>query len=329
MTVATLTWATQGPSTFTIAGANPTVAEVLTKLNSMIASTTWWQVSDYNSSNGTLELKRNSTGSPTGELATVRILIFGGGTPNAAALSLLHTAGATTGLYAGLSVDANTTGPSASYTAGAPYSTKYARAGLICTPSSTLTTSAVPKITIFESVDSFGFVIADTAGYHSYHGGRIIVRGSDESLVWGNMPSGGQWTVGATMASLSTLAQGVLAPNINLASNATTGRANYWDTVTAASRLFGRINAFSTYGVADTFLGTNGASGRLKDIDLCESLAVVGSTISFFGELRQVRFGPITVHLNKLKDNANVLQGTHLFCTGTTAGIGFWLDELP
>ncbi len=324
----TLTWATQGPSTFTIAGANPTVAEVLTKLNAMMSGCTWWQVSDYNSGNGTLEIKRNSTGSPTGELATVRILFFGGSSPNAAALSLLHTAGANSNIYAGLSVDANTTGPGTSYTTGAPYSTKYCRASKICTPSTEITTSLTPKITIFETVDTFGFTIADTTNFASYCGGRMIIRGKDDSLAWGNMPSGG--VIAYTLTTTQSQAVASIHPMPAAGTGTDTVKVNYWDVDTGTSRLFGRVMAFVTYGLTtENILGANALASQLIRVPIMERAASAGSSTAYLGELRQLRFGPATVHLNKLKDPSNVLQGTYVSGGTTACPNGMWLGEIP
>lgn len=325
----TLSWVFDGPRTYTAAGANPTVAEILAALNTQIGTySTYWQVSDYSVANGTLEIKRNSTGTPTGELATVRILFFGGQTPNAGALSLLHTAGANTGLYAALSVDANTTGPAASYASGAPYSTKYARGQLICTPSTGITSAQTPKITLFETVDSFGFALSDTTNFACYCGGRIIIRGKDDSLAWGNMASGSTWSLSNTTDSFATLNQAGAMPATSLSTNPI--KCNYWDVDTASSRLFGRVIAFvsNTWSTAN-FLGANALATQIVRVPIYEQAAVAASTISYLGELRQMRLGPAAVHLNKLKDASAVLQATYIY-GGTAQGAGgMWCDELP
>lgn len=322
----TLTWATAGPTAFSIAGSTVTAAEFLAALNAqVVASATYWEVSAYSAVNGTLELKRKVASSPTGELATIRILIMAGQVPHANCLSLLHSAGSATSIYGCLSVDANTTGPGTSYASGAPYSTKYVRAGLVGTAA--LNASDNPRITLFESADSFGFVYADNIEYASFCAGRIIERGDTGVLVWGVMPSGNYWLFSNTNNALSTLVQGSFMPPISLAANGQ--KCNYWDTVTASSRLFGRLLAFVTYGaVVNTYLGQNGVSSRVLGNPVGESAAIAGSTMTYFGELRQMRFGPLAAHLDKLKDSGAVLQATHLF-GGSGSGIGMWLDELP
>lgn len=325
----TLTWAFSSPATFAIAGANPTVAEMLLGLKNHITSfSTWWTVSDYNAGNGTLEIKRNATGSPTGELATVRILFFGGSSPNAGALSLLHTAGNTTTLYAGLSVDANTTGPSASYTAGAPYSTKYARAGAIVITTG-LSATNTPKISLFETVDTFGFSLSDSLNMSTYCGGRMIIRAKDDSLAWGNMPSGGHAVLSTSTDNLGTLAAAFAMPNTDTGASIT-GKCNYWDVDTASSRLFGRVMAPSLYtATSQNLLGASGSAAQLLRVPILERAAVGGSTTTYLGELRQIRFGPSTAHLNKIKDASNVLQGTYISGGTAVSYSGLWCGEIP
>ena len=75
--------------------------------------TAQWTVSDYSSVNGTLELKKLQVADD------VRILLFGGDTPNAAAL--WQTQDSASFLHGLICPTAGTTGPSAAYTAGAPY----------------------------------------------------------------------------------------------------------------------------------------------------------------------------------------------------------------
>ncbi len=324
----TLTWAFTSPATFAVAGTNPTVAEMLLGLKNHITSfSTWWTVSDYNSGNGTLEIKRNSTGTPTGELATVRILFFGGSTPNAGALSLLHTSPATTTLYAGLSVDANTAGPSASYTAGAPYSTKYCRAAAIVINSS-LTLAQTPKISLFETVDTFGFSISDSSNQATYCGGRMIIRAKDDSLAWGNMPSGGSVAYTTSTDSINVTTTPQAMPCADTATNSV--KANYWDVDTASSRLFGKVLSFCNYTATTTnLLGASGAAAQLMRVPILERAASAASATTYLGELRQIRTGPFTSHLNKLKDASAVLQGTYISGGTAVCSNGLWCGEIP
>jgi hypothetical protein len=318
----TLAWTFSGPHSFTIAGANPTVAEVMTALNTLItANATLWSVSDYSAGNGTIEIKR--AGSPTGELATVRILIMGGQAPHANALAGAHSAGATTGIYGALSVDANTTGPSSSYASAAPYASKYTRAGLFCTPSTGLTAASSPRITLIESADAFGVVIGDTTNMHSFVAGRIVVRASDDSLVWASMPSGGAWTLVSVGTSMSITVAHPITP-LSTATN--TVKATYWDTVTAAARQFGRIIAPTT-ATLETALGASGSPACILPVPVGESAQATSQTPTFLGFLRQIRLGPIAQHRIQLRDGSNVLQATHMF-SGSATGIGMWMDEV-
>ncbi len=322
MTNPTLGWIFSAPSPFTIAGATPTVAEMLAGLEAAItADATLWEVSDYSAVNGTLEVKRS--GSPVGELATVRMLFFGGSAPHASALSVAHTAGGTTTLYAGMSIDAATTGPTAAYTAGAPYATKYVRAGSI-TAAAAIAAASSPRITLIESEDAFGFTLGDTAGTASYIGGRIIVRGSDDTLVWGSMPSGGVAAVATVGSGLSSAQAHILTP-FTSASNLI--KANYWDTISAASRFFGRMLAGTSITV-DSGLGASGNAACLIPVPVGEAIAVANSTVTYFGFLRQMRLGPTALHLAQLLNGASVLQATHCGALGAVASIGGWFDEV-
>lgn len=323
----TLSWSTHGPYTFTIAGANPTVAEVLTALNTLIAANcTLWSVSQFSSGNGTLELKR--AGSPVGELATVRMLIFGGSAPNAAALMGGASAGATTALYAGLSVDANTTGPAASYTAGAPYTTKYTKAPIIVAPATAFTTANTVKITLYESAEVFGFSIGDTANMASCFMGLLIVGTDGSTTKWGVLPSG--VLAGYSITTLpSSQTQNSSHPITPFGQTAAGPKAACWETSGGGSaQQFGRVMGWFGASVADMGLGASGASAMMIPVPIVAGAQAASPTGSFYGTLRQIRFGPGAPHLNKLHDNLNVIQGTHVL-SGLATGIGLWLDELP
>lgn len=327
--VATLTWTPHGPYTFTIAGANPTVAEVLAGLNTLItANCTYWAVSAYSAVNGTLELKRNSTpGAPTGELATVRFLIFGGSSPNAAALMSGASAGTTTTLYAALSVDANTTGPGTAYTAGAPYSTKYTRAPIIVAPATAFTTANSVKITLWEADDVFGFSIGDTAAMASCFFGRLIVSTDSSTLIWGVLPSSvtGGYQLNTT-PNLVTISAS--HPITMFGQSAAGAKAAMWETGSASAYQFGRIIGFLWTASLDTLLGATGGAAMLISVPIVAGPQAATPTPTFSGTLRQIRLGPVAQHLYKLRDNSAVLQATHVL-SGTAVGHGLWLDELP
>lgn len=324
MTNPTLGWTFTGPLTFTIAGINPTVAETLAGIKAFIdAHATKWMVSDYSAVNGTLEIKRNpSVGTVTGELATVRMLLMGGQVPHANCLAGSHTAGANTGLYGALSVDANTTGPAASYASGAPYSTKYTRAGRICVPSTDLTTASNPRITLFESDDVFVITLSDNTNTASWAAGRMIVRASDDSLIWACMPNGVATALTATGSSFASASAGFCLTPLSTASSQI--KATYWDTATASARLFGRLYA-PIMSTVDTGLGSAGSSGAFMPVHVGESTQATSQAPNFLGTLRQFRFGPVAGHVNQLTVSA-VVKGTHVF-GGVGTGIGMWLDE--
>ncbi len=325
--VATLSWLTTTPTAFTIAGTNPTVAECLAGLNTLASGLTYWSVSDYNAGNGTLEMKRNSTpGAPTGELATVRFLIFGKSAPNAAALMNGASAGATTNLYAALSVDANTTGPGTAYTAGAPYSTKYSRAPVVGAPGVLVTASGC-KITWFEADDVLGFVISDGTSLMSCVMGRIIIATDSTTLMWGVMPSGtaSNYTVIAAGNAVTISSSHPITPYGQTAGGA---KAACWDSASGTAFQFGRLMGWMHTAAADVGLGATTAAAMLIPVPLVGNTQAAAPTIQFYGTLRQIRFGPYGGHLKKVYNNASVLQGTHIL-GGTASGMGMWLDELP
>ncbi len=324
MTNPTLSWTVDGPRAFTMAGANPTVAEALAGLKAQIdAHSAKWMVSDYSAGNGTLELKRNpAVGTVTGELASVRILIMGGQTPHANCLAGSHTAGGTTSLYGCLSVDAATTGPGTSYASGAPYSTKFTRAGSICVVG-TLVAAQTPKITIFEADDVFGFSIGDNTNYATFVAGRIVERASDTALVWGVLPSGGLCSYTLSGPNMGNSAA---APLTTLSINTGLMKACYWDTVTATARLFGRLIMPSNTTATEPVFGAAGGSATMLPVPVGESSQATGQTGNFLGYLRQLRFGPYAQNALQLRD-AGVLKGTHICGQGQSA-IGIWLDEV-
>lgn len=118
MALARLTWRASDVGTFTAGAA---VADVLAALKTLIdaevaahPSTYQWSVSDYNATDGTLELKSKDS-----NVADMRVLVFGGSTPDSAAV--FQTAVNAAYLYACCSPTAGTTGPDNDYTTGDPY----------------------------------------------------------------------------------------------------------------------------------------------------------------------------------------------------------------
>lgn len=324
MTNPTQTWTFAGPYSFTIASTTPTIAELLLGIKTVITDhASFWAVSDFSAVNGTLELKRNSLPSaPTGEIATVRILLFGGTAPNAAALAGGHSAGVNTSLYAGLSVDANTTGPAAAYGSGAPYTTKYSKASSI-TPAASLTAANSVRITLAECDDAICVFIADNSVACSMTAGRIIVRAVDDVLQWGVMNSGGTFSLTGAPSTMTATAAHPLTP-LTTASN--TVKAVYWDTLSGSARLFGRVIQ-SLMTTADTGLGASGSPAAIIPVPIGEAPQSAGSTPNFLGFLRQIRLGPIALHKTQLRNGAAVLQATHL-CGGSIAAVGLWFDEV-
>jgi hypothetical protein len=309
----------------TIAGTNATIDELLAAFNSHIATNgVWWAVSDFNAGNHTLELKRKVSTSPTGAMATVRILLFGGVSPNAAALAPQSSAPVSTALYVGASVDANTTGPTTLPTVGAPYSTQYMQATRMCS-STDIPAANQPRIYMLESEEMIILCVACTTGWATYIGGKMINRLSDNTLLFGNMPSGGLIAIAPTP---STLGQVGSAFPVTCHNDAATNdfKASYW--TGSAVRQFGRQNG----PIGALTPGTNQGLGEgtsqfiLPSMILLDSAQLTNQGKTPLGMARQLRFGPNANARTELQESA-VTTAIHVQAIGVAPSIGLWVDQ--
>ncbi len=325
MTTPTLTWTSTAERTIAVASTSSVIAELLTAIKAAIDNdSTLWQTSDYSSGNGTLELKRK--GSPTGEQSTVRILFFGGSSPNSAALLTGLTAGATT-LYVGLSVDANTTGPSTAYTAGAPYSSKYTK-GVRVSSGGFLTGASSPRISLIECEDALAVCMHDTSASATAIVGRVVEEAATTTLMWACFTCGAASFTNQTTPTicLNTDSQ-VTSPLTALYTGAVEPRGVLWNATLASARVIGRSNGF-IHGSTNPIAGSSGNPGVMVPVMLSEGAQVTTPVGSFFAFLRQIRMGPIAKHLDTMR-SSGVTQGIHFGPPYNATGYGAWFDQSP
>lgn len=308
-----------------IAGTNATIPEMLAALNTHISTAgIWWDVSDFNAGNNYLEIKRRVSTTPTGELATWRGLFFGGATPNAAALTPQHTAPASTVLYVGASVDANTTGPGTLPTVGAPYATKFMQGSKMCT-SSDIVAANQPRIYTLESEEMIIVCISCSTGWATYIGGKCINRLSDNTLLFGNMPSGGIIAVAPTVGTLNSVSTPFAVPCYNDAASADIKPA-YW--TGSAVRLFGRQSATVSGLTPGTSQGLGDGTTQfiLPSMIVVESAQLSAQAELPLGMMRQLRLGPNSFSRTELQESA-VTTAIHVQANAAPAAIGLWVDQ--
>lgn len=332
MPSATLTFASTTMMPIAIAGSTSTGAEILTAINAHVtASAVWWTVSDFNATNGTLELKRKTgpgSVAPSGEQSTVRVLFFGGvvSAPNAAAVAGISATASS--IYVGLSVDANTTGPAASFTTGAPYTTKYTKAVLLCA-NGAVTAASSPRVYLIESEDSITVSCCDTGVAATAICGRLAevdpVAGTN---YWAILASSGAQAGVTSPSALSLTNPNPICP-LNPASLAT--RGVYWNNTTATARSVGRCTSgIDTTAVASggQSLGQSGQQLWLMDVGLMESTQAAGTATTFLGKLRQHRLGPAARPLDTIT-YSSVVQAIHFGQPNSFVGYGGWADNTP
>jgi hypothetical protein len=159
MALARSNWRASSVQEFT-AGAS--VADILSALKTLIdaevaanPSTYKWSVSDYDATNGTLEIKSNASG-----VASMRVLFFGGRTPSAAAVTF--SSAEIDGFYCCVAPAAATTGPDADYASGSPYASDSTQGVQVADMSDTI--SAADRLRYFENDEQFVLVINDRNG---------------------------------------------------------------------------------------------------------------------------------------------------------------------
>lgn len=317
MTIATQTWRCSATYTVTKAGATATVAEILAAVKAMFDAedgigSNYWTVSHYSAGNGTLELKRKGT--PAGTLATYRALLFGGATPNTAALGATPTVTAnTTSVYIASSQDANTTGPGVSYTTGAPYTVTYNPGVLSCLPGSFTTTNAA-TLTLVECDECFAIVArpTDTSGYGVICFAGAIVAKYDDTVIWGHASSFNQGTgsayINAMGGSQVYYTSGNSTPQFPTqlvnASNANyPPSAVVWNSSAAmyTGRVFVLYSTLSSTVTTDNPLHTVTADDIVL-LPVHLAIRTVGTPyyVAYIGTLRQIKLGPLLQGKNRI-----------------------------
>jgi hypothetical protein len=324
MPAATLTWTASAQSAVAIAGASSTVAELIVGIKALIDASTWWETSDYSAGNGTLEIKRRVSTSPTGEAATVRYLIFGGQTPNAAALLTGVTANTTT-LYASGSVNANTTGPSASYAAAAPYATKYIQGMPICTGTA-LQAAETPRCSIIESEEGLGIWLGDTNTWTTVILGKLILLTDDTTCQWAVIPTGQASSVVAQTNSWTENSANAPLPSLYV--SAATPTATYWSDSFNACRRTGRL-FIGGVGSSAVMFGANGQTSTLIAIPVGDAQLATGGTISLLGYFRQLRWGPSALHAQTMRNAGGTVVAYNFGPPVGLTGYGCWFDQTP
>jgi hypothetical protein len=321
----TLTWVASNLRTVAIAGASSTVAELLTGIKAAIdGDSTLWETSAY-SAGAYLEIKRKVSTSPTGEQATARILFFGGATPNAAACTPSVSL-STSILYACMSVDANTTGPTTAFTAGAPYSTKFIPGNVVCAGTA-LAVGESPRVSLVESVEGLCVYLGDINTMTTVTFGKMIEDAASGTLMWVMLPM-----CSATSNVVNPAAMGGTTSNSAIPALFTSNslpRGTMWNNTLASARSVGRVfDLGAGAGSGSPILGAAGAPATLIPIPLCESTTAVSSTQSFIGYLRQFRYGPMAQHLQTLRNGAGVVQAIHVGPPVGLTGYGAWFDQV-
>ncbi len=319
-----MTWIASNLRAWAPAGPNSTVAELLAAIKAAIdLDATRWETSAY-SAGSTLEIKRKASTSPTGEQATVRLLIFGGAAPHANALTPSTAANAST-LYVCMSIDANSTGPATPFTSGAPYASMFVPGMAVCS-SSAFQLADSPRVSIVESDDAIAIWLGDINTMTTVIAGRIVEDATSGTLMWGVFPMGAAVANVQSASNISgTTSNSPIPANYISASSP---RGCMWNATASAARSVGRAIDLSSAGAAGPILGANAQAATLIAVPLMESPLTISSTQSFVGYLRQVRFGPQAQHLQTLRDGAGVTQAIHVGPPNGLTGYGAWLDQV-
>jgi len=323
----TLTWEASNLQAFTVAGTNSTPAELLLAVKDAIDNLSEkWEVSDYDATDGTLEIKRKAADAPTGELATARFLLFGGQVPHANALAV-NLAAANTHLYAAMSVDANTTGPSTSYAAGAPYASKCVL-GQMVTANNAIQAADSPRVSLVESADALAIWLGDSSTWCSVIFGRVIIAAADDSLMWGVLASCGARGNVTTSGNMDSTASGGQSPLPLLSGSGGIPRGGYWNTTLGQFRACGRAISLTTTIGTDPGIGGNAAPSTLIPVPVLESTNTLSSpTQSFLGYLRQIRLGPQAQHVQTMRDADGDEIAIHFGPPNGVSGWGCWFDQ--
>lgn len=329
MTLPLLTWRVSANYSLVPAGTSPTLTELLTAINAMLVAETalgsYWGVSNFNSGNGTLEIKRNGT--QTGILDSFRALLFGGSSPNVAAMFAGVTPNASN-IFGGVCENASTTGPTGSYTTGSPYpGLKWAGGGPVAAPASFSKANSI-FLFMVESDEVCHIHIADSSSSACFTFGACVERLIDNTRIWCGFSSG-PTHISATVPTSAFEGDSsigmILARNttqVNSYSNQAVGSWHDGTNQKLISRISGIGGAVGTLSVmADT------SGGWLSPILVGDKIGNVSTIPSFLGQMRQMRYGPLTVNKVRIVDGSAVVQAYGVsWGAQTTARPGIYFD---
>jgi hypothetical protein len=320
MTLPALTWR----QSVVYGGAAAGVANWLAAIHAMLTSEEGlggaWTVNHYSAPNGTLELKLTTPADL--DQAKIRVLIFGGQTPNAAALSTGVNADIAA-LYVYLSLDADTTGPSASYTTGDPYPASVLKAkGMAWVD--TINTYTIQQMYIYDCAEALVIRLASsTNATVTMMVGRLLDDGSADGrwcrfLTNGRVggASSGDLPSPTTFSSLWMIPG--LGDNVNLSNGVyidETGGGTFW-----VGRVFSDLSL--NYAFMSTELG-----GVFSSVTMGKHLLGSAGAWTYAGVLRQMRYGPTLPDRTKVYSGA-VLAGFAMACL-QAGSIPLYLDQTP
>jgi hypothetical protein len=294
---------------FIPAGTNPTVAEILAAIKGMLdtesAGTGLWMANHYDAANGWLEIRRKGT--PAGTLGSFRALLFGGSTPNAAALAYLGTANSTT-LYAGIAQSASTTGPDADYDTAAPYNAgKRWTGGSYVTPVANIAKSKTPYVSLIESDEICAIIIGDSSYTHASIFGAAVELPDGNTAAWVCFNSG--TTTGLATYSAWAQTLGYLG-SVNTLSTASYPCGLYHDGTNR--KWVGRT--WQGHSTANTYW--KNPDGFFIPQSVTQVIAESGSYMTeFLGVARQLKLGPLQINRLGIRDSLGVMQG-YTLCPG-------------
>lgn len=328
MTLPTQTWRLSAEYNIAMAGATVTPTELIQAINdAFVAENTignnLWMVSAFDVANKQLELKRK--GSPAGSLGTFRALLFGGVSPNAAAIFSAMATGVTTKIYCGVAENANTTGPATLYSVGAPYTSGQKYSGAVPWGTYTgITAANAPKVLIVECDRMCAVVIKDNLGMTYTLFGEIVERLLDNVGLWGCFTSMDRYVTTTILDSTSNTA----SPYPLTTQAASTGPPGaYYDG--AAMKCLSRAGGGTTQTVADCIPFSNSGLAILNPVFVGERYVNAVSQVILLGQLRQMRYGPYEFGKKRIFNGASALQGYSINGGGTVAGTALIFDNSP
>lgn len=331
MTLSTQTWRVSAEYTMTVAGATPTALEYLTGVKAafdaedVIGGNYWTVGSSLLTGNMYLEFKRK--GSPSGTLANVRALMFGGVAPHANALSAGTSSAATT-IYMLMAENKTTDGPANAYNAGHPYNT--GELPNIGTRLEVLANMGNNVTVIIVECDEMCYIFVREPGgiAHVVFGAIMEKLDSPGTAVWAHATSGDRYASAKHMTELTP----AVASQFPLAITGSQGGI-MMGTInfngTGVYKQFSRCGNAITNSVTDAIYETPNTALLIPVLLSYRDNSATTSVLSLYAVLRQVRFGPTLSNKKALYNGSAVLQGYFFHTNSATLGMGIVCDNTP